>query len=99
MYCYFKPFHVNEELLTVPVSKCCSIQNYQCIVSVVRQPLVVNDSAERAFGVATKLHRPTMLKDENQLQTTQKIVNAKKMFQESASASSERELKQIWTKF
>ena len=60
---------------------------------------MVNDSAERAFDVATKLHSSTMLKDENQLQITRKVVNAKRMFQGSASTPSEREITQIWTKF
>ena len=98
-YRLFDLLKLNKNLLNIPVSKWNASNGYEHAVNRIKNLPVVNDAAERALGMATKLHGPTMPKDEEHLQARYKVVDASRKTQGSIATSTERVTKKISPSF
>ena len=98
-YRLFELLKLNKDLLHIPVSKWNVSNGYEHAVNSIKMLPVVNDAAERALGMATKLDGPTMPKDEEHIQSLYKVVDASRKIQGSIATSTERVTKRNVTKF
>ena len=98
-YRLFDLLKLNMNLLNIPDSKWNAPNGYEHAVNRIKNLPVVNDAAERALGMATKLDGTRMPKDEEHLQARYKVVDASRKTQGSIATSTERVTKKNITKF
>ena len=67
-YVFFDLLNLKQEILSIPASKWNSSSIYHDNKKIIKLLPVVNDAAERALGMASSMHGPTMPKNEKQLQ-------------------------------
>ena len=96
---FFKLLHLDEDLLTKHVSEWNLSLNYRDGVEMIKNLSVVNDASERALGLATTLHGPTMPKKEKNIQAIFKVVHEIHNIQKTVAKSTERINRRTLVKF
>ena len=96
---FFTLLKLDVEFLSSPAQSWNSSESYNAAADAVKHLVVVNDTAERALGMATSLHGTTLPKSEESLQARFKVVDAIRKIQGSLTKSSERVSKQTLSQF
>ena len=96
---FFKLLHLDQDLLTKPVSEWTLSLNYTNGIEMIKNLSVVNDASERALGMATSLHGPTMPKNEEHIQAIYKVVDEIRKIQKSITKSTKSINRQDLVKF
>ena len=98
-FTFFKLLHLDQDLLTKPVSEWTLSLNYTNGIKMIKNLSVVNDASERALGMATSLHGPTMPKNEEHIQAIYKVVDEIRKIQKSITKSTKSINRQDLVKF
>ena len=98
-FTFFKLLHLDQDLLTKPVSEWTLSLNYTNGIEMIKNLSVVNDASERALGMATSLHGPTMPKNEEHIQAIYKVVDEIRKIQKSITKSTKSINRQDLVKF
>ena len=95
----FNLLSLKKEILSIPANKWNSSLLYQHNRNIIKHLPVVNDTAERALGMATSMHGSNMPKNEKQCQASFKVVHKLRKAQGTLAKSSERVTKYNLNKF
>ena len=96
---FFKLLHLDEDLLTKHVSEWNLSLNYRNGIEMIKNLSVVNDASERALGLASTFHGPTMPKKEKNIQAIFKVVHEIHNIQKTVAKSTERINRQTLVEF